>query len=229
MSSTTNAESATVEKVDYYANHELVVRWPFTIYHHPIEKSMSKALEGVMATRPQPLTVLVFGCGYFHERGMYPPGTRFILVDQDRRLTDPMNALAADYPGSFAYTCQSADEFAHVAEKHAGTVDLITGKEVIEHITDMDRYFPLFKKVLAVGGTLWLSTPNYGDWTLPLVESTFLEAVARYRGFSRRDMHPNRYTQASLAQALTSHGFSSVEVQRTKYRFALTSSAVKSA
>lgn len=229
MSSTECAENTTVEKVDYYANHELVVRWPFTIYHHPIERSMAQALERVKATRPLPLTVLVFGCGYFHERGMYPPGTRFILVDQDLRLTAPMQAIVANHPGSFAYTCRSADEFAQVAEKHAGSVDFITGKEVIEHITEMDRYFPLFKKVLAVGGMLWLSTPNYGDWTLPFVERTFLEAVARCRGFSRRDMHPNRYSQESLSNALTSHGFSSVEVQRTKYRFALTSSAVKPA
>ena len=116
-----------------------------------------------------------------------------------------------------------------MVERHAGSVDFITGKEVIEHITEMDKYFPLFKDVLAPGGILWLSTPNYGDWTLPLVESTFLEAVARYRGFSRKDMHPNRYTKESLSSALSAQGFSSVEVVRTKYRFALTSSAVKPA
>jgi SAM-dependent methyltransferase len=219
----------TVEKVDYYANHELVVRWPFTIYHHPIEKSMADTLERVTATRPRPVTVLVFGCGYFHERDMYPPDTRFILVDQDRRLKVAMDTIAASRPGSVAYTCQSAEEFAAVAEKHAGSVDFITGKEVIEHITDMDRYFPLFKSLLAPGGILWLSTPNYGDWTLPLVESTFLEVIARFRGFSRRNMHPNRYTRESLASALSSYGFSSVEVRRTKYRFALTGSAVNAA
>ena len=228
MLSTDTAENNTIEKVDYYANHELVVRWPFTIYHHPIEKSMAAALERVKATRPHPLTVLVFGCGYFHERGMYPPGTRFILVDQDLRLATSMEAIAADHPGSFAYICKSSADFASVADKHASSVDLITGKEVIEHITEMDRYFPLFKKVLAVGGVLWLSTPNYGDWILPLVERTFLEAVARYRGFSRLEMHPNRYSKESLCHALASHGFSPVEVQRTKYRFALTSSAIKS-
>jgi 2-polyprenyl-3-methyl-5-hydroxy-6-metoxy-1,4-benzoquinol methylase len=223
------SSSNTVEKVDYYANHELVVRWPFTIYHHPIEKSMADTLERVKGTRPRPLTVLVFGCGYFHEREMYPSDTRFILVDQDLRLKTTMDSIAAERPGSYAYTCQSAEEFARVVEKHAGTVDFITGKEVIEHITEMDKYFPLFKAALAPGGILWLSTPNYGDWTLPLVESTFLEAVARYRGFSRRDMHPNRYTKESLAAALHSYGFSSVDVQRTKYRFALTSSAVNAA
>jgi 2-polyprenyl-3-methyl-5-hydroxy-6-metoxy-1,4-benzoquinol methylase len=223
------SSSNTVEKVDYYANHELVVRWPFTIYHHPIEKSMADTLERVKASRPGPLTVLVFGCGYFHERSMYPADTRFILVDQDLRLKPTMDAIAASRSGSYAYTCKSAEEFAKVVERHAGSVDFITGKEVIEHITEMDKYFPLFKDVLAPGGILWLSTPNYGDWTLPLVESTFLEAVARYRGFSRKDMHPNRYTKESLSSALSAQGFSSVEVVRTKYRFALTSSAVKPA
>ena len=216
----------TIEAVDYFANHELVVRWPFTIYHRPIERSLVAALQNVRASFTAPLKVLVFGCGYFHERDLYPEDTQFILVDQDLRLKQSMDDFVSRNPGCAAYTCQSALDFEKVVAEHARSIYLITIKEVIEHITEMDLYFPQFKKLLTPGGTLWLSTPNYGDWTLPLVESTFLEVIARCRGFSRKEMHPNRYSQASLLQALESHGFDSINVQKTPYRFALTSTAI---
>jgi 2-polyprenyl-3-methyl-5-hydroxy-6-metoxy-1,4-benzoquinol methylase len=187
---------------------------------------MIATVERVKAAHPHPLKVLVFGCGYFHERHIYPPGTQFILVDQDSRLTQSMEEFAASNRGCFAYTSKSPKEFERVVLEHANTVNLITAKEVIEHITEMDQYFTLFKKLLAPQGTLWVSTPNYGDWTLPLVESTFLEAVARCRGFSRKEMHPNRYSKDSLSQALRIHGFENIDVQKTQFRFALTGSAI---
>lgn len=220
-----NADN-TIEKVDYFANHELVVQWPFTIYHHPIERSLVSSIEQVASRFPSPLKVLVFGCGLFHERHLYPADTQFILVDQDLRLQEPMKAFASTHREHAAYTCRNHEEFQEIVEAHANTVHLITAKEVIEHITDMEVYFPLFKKLLVPGGTLWLSTPNYGDWTLPLVEQTFLELVARRRGFSRKGMHPNQYSQKRLKQELESYGFSSVDVQKTTLKLALTSSAI---
>lgn len=216
----------TVEKVDYFANHELVVKWPFTIYHHPIERSLVDSIAHAARSFQRPLKVLVFGCGYFHERHLYPPDTQFILIDQDLRLQDAMRTFVARTPNNHAYTCRNHQEFAEIVEKHAGTVHLITAKEVIEHITDMELYFPLFRKLLAPGGILWLSTPNYGDWTLPLVENTFLELVARRRGFSRKDMHPNRYSRQRLRDELEMYGFSGIEVNKTPLKLALTSSAL---
>lgn len=219
----------TVEHVDYFANHELVIKWPFTIYHRPIERSLVASIESVASRFPSPLKVLVFGCGYFHEQHLYPSGTQFILVDQDLRLQEKMRDFTQRDSGTFAYTCRNYQEFSEVAERHAGSVHLITAKEVIEHITDMEAYFPLFHKLLAPKGTLWLSTPNYGDWSLPLVEKTFLELVARSRGFSRKGMHPNQYSKRKLQHELETFGFGGVEVKKTPLKLALTSIAIKSA
>jgi hypothetical protein len=78
------------------------------------------------------------------------------------------------------------------------------------------------RKLLAPGGRLWLSTPNYGEPWLPALESTVLELVARRDGFSRRDIHPTRFSRRSLERGMTAAGFDDVRVRTTPTRLALT-------
>jgi len=67
-----------------------------------------------------------------------------------------------------------------------------------------------------------LSTPNYGEPWLPALESTVLELVARRDGFSRRELHPTRFSKRSLARGLEAAGFVDVKTRVTPTRFAIT-------
>ena len=75
--------------------------------------------------------------------------------------------------------------------------------------------------VVRPGGLSWVSTPNYGDWTLPAIERTFLEVVARAQGFSRAHIHPNRYDADRLEHELTGAGLIDVVVKKTPGMLAL--------
>src|SRR5690606_25351958 len=63
------------------------------------------------------------------------------------------------------------------------------------------------------GGRLWLSTPNYGEPWLATLESTVLEMVARKDGFSRRHIHPTRFSRRSLSRGLEAAGFTGVHAR----------------
>jgi 2-polyprenyl-3-methyl-5-hydroxy-6-metoxy-1,4-benzoquinol methylase len=99
----------------------------------------------------------------------------------------------------------------------------IYAKEVVEHVLAWPRWLVGLRRALVPGGRLWLSTPNYGEPWLATLESTVLEIVARRSGFSRRDLHPTRFSRRSLARGLCAAGFEQVEVHVTPTRLALTS------
>jgi hypothetical protein len=98
----------------------------------------------------------------------------------------------------------------------------IYAKEVVEHVLAWPGWLVGLRRALAPGGRLWLSTPNYGEPWLPALESTVLELVARRSGFSRRDLHPTRFSRRSLARGLCTVGFDDVSVRVTPTRLALT-------
>src|SRR5262249_22551979 len=98
----------------------------------------------------------------------------------------------------------------------------IYAKEVVEHVLAWPAWLAGLRRSLAPGGRLWLSTPNYGERWLPALESTVLELVARRSGFSRRHIHPTRFSRRSLARGLRAAGFSEVETSVTVTRFAIT-------
>jgi SAM-dependent methyltransferase len=98
----------------------------------------------------------------------------------------------------------------------------IYAKEVVEHVLAWPGWLAGLRRALVPGGRLWLSTPNYGEPWLAALESTVLEVVARRSGFSRRDMHPTRFSRRSLARGLRSVAFEDVDVRVTPTRLALT-------
>ncbi len=54
---------------------------------------------------------------------------------------------------------------------------------------------------MRVGGALVLTTPNYSRLsTLPLLEATVLEWVARRDGYSRAHIHPSKFSTRTLAR-----------------------------
>lgn len=209
---------------DYFANHDKAARWPFTIYHHPIERDMRATLASVRGDSAEP-SVLVFGCGLFHEAALFERLSRLVLVDVDQRLELILRKRVAGVRELIVEFPQSAAEL--IERCPESSFDLVVAKEVIEHLKDPVPYLEAFRRLLRVGGKLWLSTPNYGDWQLALIERTFLEAVARLQGFSRRHIHPNKYSADRLRCELEERGFSSVSVRKTRFNLALCGVAEK--
>ena len=99
--------------------------------------------------------------------------------------------------------------------------DVVTLVELIEHLED-DACAALLgeaRRVLAPGGRLLVSTPNYGSlW--PLVEAL----VNRLGAVSYADQHINRFTGARLEKLLIETGVYPVEV--SCYMFAAPFAAV---
>jgi SAM-dependent methyltransferase len=195
---------------DYFANHAKARRFPWTLYHRPLERDLARFLTGVHGT------VLVVGCGLLHELDVAPPGVQFVVADVDARAVAAV--LERDDPRiveGLVVPPEAALDFPQ-------RFDAIYAKEVVEHVLAWPTWLTGLRRSLVPGGQLWLSTPNYGEPWLPALESTVLELVARKDGFTRRDIHPTRFTRRALDRGLRSAGFEEVDVNVTPTRLALT-------
>ena len=76
-------------------------------------------------------------------------------------------------------------------------------------------------KLLRPGGLLWVSTSNYGDPWLLLVESTVFELIGRMSGYSRKNMHPTSFSATRLRALLEGVGLDGVQVVKTPFKPAL--------
>jgi hypothetical protein len=159
--------------------------------------------------------VLVVGGGYLHELSQVPPPLRLTVVDVDARVTEHLSSVS-DPRIERCLTVGSGPD-----ALPPGPFDGIYAKEVIEHIVDLPPYLRTLVGRLAPGGRVWLSTPNYGDPVLPILESTVLEWIGRVSGYSRKGIHPTRLSSRRLAAELTAAGLVDVTVEKTPYRLAL--------
>ncbi|HET9625015.1 MAG TPA: methyltransferase domain-containing protein [Kofleriaceae bacterium] len=201
---------------DYFANHARARQFPWTLYHQPLERDLVRFLAEVAAEHPTG-EVLVVGCGLLHEIDAAPAGLRFHVVDIDDRAVAAV--LARGDARITGGTVVAPEAPIDVGRPFAA----IYAKEVVEHVLAWPMWLVGLRRALVPGGRLWLSTPNYGEPWLPALESTVLELVARRSGFSRRDIHPTRFTRGSLARGLRAAGFEDVAVKATPTRLALTS------
>ena len=195
---------------DYFANHAKARRFPWTLYHRPLERDLARFLSGVHGT------VLVVGCGLLHELDVAPAGVRFVVADVDARAVEAV--LERDDPRIVEGLVVQPEAALDLPRRF----DAIYAKEVVEHVRAWPTWLTGLRRSLVPGGRLWLSTPNYGEPWLPALESTVLELVARQDGFTRRDIHPTRFTRRSLDRGLRSAGFEEVDVNVTPTRLALT-------
>jgi len=203
---------------DYFVNHRRSRRFPWCVYHAPLEHDLRRFLLQVAEEHPDG-RVLVVGCGLLHEIDAAPHRLRFTVVDIDQRALDAV-ALRADPRVAEA-----------VAVRPEEPIDLgrrfcaVYAKEVVEHVVRWRPWLAGLRDSLVPGGRLWLSTPNYGEPWLAAIESTVLEIVARHSGYSRRNLHPTRFSKKNLADGLRSSGFQDVHVRATRTRLALIASA----
>jgi SAM-dependent methyltransferase len=201
---------------DYFANHARARQFPWTLYHQPLERDLERFLGEAAGDAPRG-EVLVVGCGLLHEIDAAPPGLSFHVVDIDARAVDAVLARGdARITGGSVVAPEAPIDLGR-------PFAAIYAKEVVEHVRAWPMWLVGLRRALVPGGRLWLSTPNYGEPWLPALESTVLELVARRAGFSRREIHPTRFTRGSLARGLRAAGFEQVEVKATPTRLALTS------
>jgi len=204
-----------VAQGDYFENHARARRFPWTLYHAPLERDLARFLATLAEAHPTG-TVLVVGCGLLHEIDAAPPGLRFHVADIDARAVEAV--LARRDPRIEAGHVVVPEAAIDVGQRF----EAIYAKEVVEHVLAWPTWLAGLRRALVPGGRLWLSTPNYGEPWLPAVESTVLELVARRSGFSRRHLHPTRFSRRSLARGLAAAGFEDVACRVTPTRLAIT-------
>lgn len=203
------------DDTDYFANHARARQFPWTLYHEPLERDLGRFLARVAAEHPTG-EVLVVGCGLLHEIDEAPAGLRYTVADIDARAVDAV--LARRDPRIVAGVVVAPEEPIDLGRRFAA----IYAKEVIEHVLAWPSWLVGLRRALVPGGRLWLSTPNYGEPWLPAIESTVLEVIARRSGFSRKGIHPTRFSRAALARALRGAGFTDVDARATPTRLAIT-------
>jgi 2-polyprenyl-3-methyl-5-hydroxy-6-metoxy-1,4-benzoquinol methylase len=211
---------------DYFANHARARQFPWTLYHQPLERDLGQFLRQVATEHPRG-EVLIVGCGLLHEIDAAPAGLAYHVADIDPRAVEAV--LARKDPritgGTVVPPEVPIDQALAPAgdARSTGRFAAIYAKEVVEHVLAWPSWLVGLRRALVPCGRLWLSTPNYGEPWLPAIESTVLELVARRSGFSRRDIHPTRFSRGALARGLRAAGFEQVEVKPTPTRLALTS------
>jgi 2-polyprenyl-3-methyl-5-hydroxy-6-metoxy-1,4-benzoquinol methylase len=179
-------------EASYFVNHARRERFPWLLYHRELDVRIARAVAADAATLAMP-RVLVVGCGL-------DPGVRGVRAiyygsDLDARAIEACKAAHPELAARLL-PCPSPFE-----QPDFGVVfDAIVAKEVVEHSDDPARFARSLSERLRPGGTLVLTTPNYGRFsTLALLERTVLEWIARRDGYSRAHIHPSRFDRAGLA------------------------------
>jgi|SRR5690606_26031873 len=196
---------------DYFSNHAVGPRWPFSLYHDAIAAATLARLEaGCPRGEARCLNI---GCGFFHAYPRWRHLGRWEACDVDARC---LEVVAARYPDVGVAVCGAVPDYP------AASFDLVVATEVIEHIEDPVPWLRHVLGLLRPGGTAVFSTPNYLS-PLPVVEYTLLQAVALAKGFSRFHIHPNKYHPAKLRRHLVAAApaGSLVTVEKCAYTMAL--------
>lgn len=207
------------DQPDYFVNHARTRRFPWSIYHEPLERDLEAFLASVCA-RKADASVLVVGCGLWHEGDRAPASLRYTVADVDQRAIDAVVARRDPRVVGSLHVEPEAP-----LDRYGQAFDAVYAKEVIEHVIDWRAWLLGLRRALAPGGRAWLSTPNYGEPWLPALERTALEAVARLSGYTRHGMHPSPFSRASLDDAMRASGFRDVDVRPSSWRLALVARA----
>jgi len=201
-----------IESVDYFSNHRHKLKFPWSLYHRPIVRELDAALSEARGPR-----VLNIGSGPFLERAeLACAGKRFTLCDIDTRAVELARRLHGD-------ALERVDVLAPRSPLPyaAGTFDAVVSMDVIEHVSDPLPWLREAVRVLAPGGLLFVTTPNYASPSLRVIENTVLEAVARSQGFSRRGLHPTKLDALKLRNLLIKAGVNRAAVKTISHGWVL--------
>lgn len=199
----------------YFVNHGRRRRFPWSLYHRGLERRLASALRGLPCDSPR---VLVVGCGLEpYVPGV--PGAIYHGADVDPESIRESIELYPEMAERLA-TCPSPYQLP-TGGPFDVPFDAIVAKEVVEHLLEPERWLAALASRLKPGGELMITTPNYGRYsTLPLLEATLLELLARRDGYSRRHIHPSRFTRERL-ETLSIPGLERFRVETTTTGWAL--------
>jgi 2-polyprenyl-3-methyl-5-hydroxy-6-metoxy-1,4-benzoquinol methylase len=188
------------EAVDYFENHRHKLLFPWSLYHRPIIDALGAALGSSLG--PEVLNV---GAGPFFELTQVDASQRRITIcDIDSRAIELARQLHGErLAGSDVIDPDRPMPYAD------GRFDLVVSMDVIEHLQEA-ALLPWLRELLRVtrpGGLVFLTTPNYASKALDFLERTVLELIARKQGFSRKEMHPSKFTPERLGRLLAEAGF----------------------
>jgi SAM-dependent methyltransferase len=177
-------------------------------------------LTSVLRTTPRPAVIADIGCGdgfATHVAARLNPGHRFVGLDWSADAVRQARArglvlIRAGIEGS-ALPLASA------------SADVVIMSEVIEHLVDTDSALDEAFRILKVGGSLLLSTPNLAAWynrgLLALgVQPVFSEVSLRGvfgRPGSQVAGHLHMFTRRALTGLLAARGFDSIKVSGASY------------
>lgn len=89
---------------------------------------------------------------------MHDSGYNVVSADMDA------TQFKAIGPTFFQINFNEVESVNAFADKYQNAFDVVLGIEVIEHVENPWEYLRLLKKMLKVGGTLIISTPNTASW-----------------------------------------------------------------
>lgn len=195
----------------YYDNHSNALKFPWSLYHKPIYTRLISELANY-----QQKSVLSIGPGSLEEvDSLQKFHCELDILDIDPRVIEN---LKEKFGGLIKNSYLVHKDFENYPQK---TYEFIYAKEVIEHLINYDDFLLKLKSLMGANSTLWLSTPNYGYFLLPLVEKTALELISRFKGFSRKSIHPTKFNSKTLEEALIRAGFSNINVSECSYKMVL--------
>ncbi|MDX2053357.1 MAG: class I SAM-dependent methyltransferase [Polyangiaceae bacterium] len=205
------------EAVDYFSNHRLKLRFPWSLYHGPIVRELGRVLR---AHGPEALNV---GSGPFFElEQVSGNGLNFTICDIDARAIELAKEIhggrikRADVVGMDGRLPYQDDSF-----------DVVVSMDVVEHVPEPLPWLAETLRVLKPGGVLFLTTPNYASASLRIIENTALEAIARVQGFSRKELHPTKLNSQKLKDLLRQVGATRIETRPIALGWVLSATAQK--
>lgn len=196
-------------RADYFSNHANKLRFPWSLYHRPLVERFARELAAAGGR-----SVLNVGSGPFLERPSFPAGRDYHACDVDPQAVE---AVAARYPDVPAALVRPGQPLPYPD----ASFDVVMASEVIEHVIDAGPWLDDLLRVLRPGGRLLVTTPNYGWSTLPLIERTVLELVARRQGFTRAGLHPNKLDRRTLRRLLESRPVRDVGIDSLSFGWVL--------
>lgn len=212
MTATTDEQA---REAAYFRNHERRNRFPWSLYHQDLQRRVARAL----SAHGEAPEVLVVGCGLEPYVEGAPRGAIFSGCDLDPRAIARCQELYPEMKDRLFVSVGPYELFAPGQERH---FDIVVAKEVIEHTLEPTRWARELARAVKPGGELVLTTPNYSPLsTLGLLERTALELVAWRDGYSRKDIHPSRFTPSRLRKLDLGTEMRLVSVETTWTNWAL--------